>query len=282
MDRATDSRRRDFRRNGLHESVPCSASVIAASDDCEVLEILRNVLYMLQRTNASKTKLDQLYRMRSLDTHLRKFPLFANLPAGIFSAVADFLKERVRLIRVHPGQMIFREDEQADHFYMVRIGFVKVSRHMPGGEEVVNYIGPEEFFGEIGLLARMPEIRKELNISDDARRPARRWITSIWFESTVRISNSCSVHFRAIDPFLPKCRNVSKRCFRGCSRRLTVRTARSTWRTRLRRSWCERLEHNRLTQARLESAPLEEFLQQGLMEASNLLVLDLEKCTALR
>ena len=184
---------------------------------------------MLQRTNASKTKLDQLYRMRSLDTHLRKFPLFANLPAGIFSAVADFLKERVRLIRVHPGQMIFREDEQADHFYMVRIGFVKVSRHMPGGEEVVNYIGPEEFFGEIGLLARMPEIRKELNISD--RRTAT--CTALDHVDLVRIDGQDFQFllraFCAIDPFLPKCRNVSKRCFRGCSRRLTVRTARSTW-----------------------------------------------------
>ncbi len=32
-------------------------------------------------------------------------------------------------------------------------------------------------------------------------------------------------------------------------------------------------------QSRIESAPLDEFLQQGLMEATNLLVLDLEKCT---
>ena len=40
-----------------------------------------------------------------------------------------------------------------------------------------------------------------------------------------------------------------------------------------------RLEENAKAQARSETLPLGEFLSQGLMNASSLLVLDLEKCT---
>ena len=41
---------------------------------------------------------------------------------------------------------------------MVRIGFVKVTRDHPGGEEVLAYVGPGGYFGEIGLMADDPEV----------------------------------------------------------------------------------------------------------------------------
>ena len=44
---------------------PRSATVVAASDDCEVWELLRNVLYMLRRSDSSKKILDRLYRERN-------------------------------------------------------------------------------------------------------------------------------------------------------------------------------------------------------------------------
>src|SRR5207244_6885896 len=59
----------------------------------------------------------------------------------------------------HPGQVIVRQGDKADHFYMVRVGFVKVSQRRPGGEAVLNYVGPGGYFGEIGLLSDLPEIR---------------------------------------------------------------------------------------------------------------------------
>ena len=41
----------------------------------------------------------------------------------------------------------------------MRTGFVKVSQKRPGGEHVLNYVGPGGYFGEIGLLSDVPEIR---------------------------------------------------------------------------------------------------------------------------
>src|SRR5207248_3348416 len=85
---------------------PRSATVTAA-EDCTVLEILRNVLYMLQRNKASKRVLDDLYRRRSLDTHLRSVRIFSDVLAddAEFRRFVDFLRQRVQLIRVHPGQV---------------------------------------------------------------------------------------------------------------------------------------------------------------------------------
>jgi Fe-S-cluster-containing dehydrogenase component len=258
---------------------PRSATITAASDDCQVLEILRNVLYMLQRTQASKEKLDQLYRERSLDTHLRKVPLFENLPPGVFAAVLEFLKQRVKLIRAHPSQVIFREGDRADHFYMVRIGFVKVSRRSSGGERVANYIGPDEFFGEIGLLAQIPEIQRALEVSDIRTATC----TALDHVDLVRIDGEDfhwllraflldrTVLEKVADPFKPLFQRLLDEVARA-DRSANVAD-------RIVQTARERLEQNRASQGRIESAPLEDFLQQGLMEASNLLVLDLEKCT---
>src|SRR5262249_62352489 len=37
-------------------------------------------------------------------------------------------------------------------FYLVRIGFVKISENYPGGELVLAYLSRGDYFGEIGLL----------------------------------------------------------------------------------------------------------------------------------
>lgn len=138
---------------------PRSATVTAL-EDCTVLEILRNVLYMLQRSRVSKALLDEVYRRRALESHLRSVKLFAGLihDPREFARFVDFLRPKVRLIRVHPGQVIFRQGDQADHFYMVRAGFVKVAQARQGVEHVLNYIGPGGCFGEIGLLTHVAEI----------------------------------------------------------------------------------------------------------------------------
>src|SRR5256886_2402727 len=50
------------------------------------------------------------------------------------------------------GEVIFNQGDLADAFYLVRIGFVKVTEKYPGGELVLAYISKGSYFGEIGLL----------------------------------------------------------------------------------------------------------------------------------
>ena len=52
------------------------------------------------------------------------------------------------------GEVIVRQGDPADAFYLVRLGFVKVTEAHPGGELVLAYIPRGGYFGEIGLARR--------------------------------------------------------------------------------------------------------------------------------
>src|SRR5207245_11764591 len=80
--------------------------------------------------------------------HLRGVPMFADLSREFI----DYLKGSVELQRFAPGQVIVQQGEAADSFYLVRIGFVKISEDYPGGELVLAYLSRGDYFGEIGLL----------------------------------------------------------------------------------------------------------------------------------
>lgn len=124
------------------------SATIRAETDCTALEMLRNVLDIMQRNKTFRAKLDQSYRQRALDSHLRAVPVFADLTDEFI----DGLRQKVELLRFTPGQVICRQGEASDSFYLVRIGFVKVSQTHPGGEMVLAYLSRGEYFGETGLL----------------------------------------------------------------------------------------------------------------------------------
>jgi CRP-like cAMP-binding protein/ferredoxin len=126
---------------------PRSATVRAATD-CVMLEMLRNVLDIIQRNKTLKAQLDANYRKRALDDHLRSVPMFASLTQDFI----DLLRDKVELVRYTKGEVIVRQGDIADAFYLVRLGFVKVSEPHPGGDLVLAYLGRGGYFGEIGLL----------------------------------------------------------------------------------------------------------------------------------
>ena len=78
----------------------------------------------------------------------------------------------MELVRVDPGQLIFRQGDRADHYYLVRLGFVKVTQEFAGQERVLDYLGPPASFGEIGLLSNIPEIARE-HFPSELRRGVR-------------------------------------------------------------------------------------------------------------
>ena len=130
---------------------PRSATVQAATD-CVMYEMLRNVLDIIQRNKTLKTKLDDRYRRRALEDHLKSVPLFAPLTDEFIESLRDL----VELVRFNKGDVICRQGDIADAFYLVRIGFVKVAEEHPEGELVLAYLGRGGYFGEIGLLDRSP------------------------------------------------------------------------------------------------------------------------------
>jgi hypothetical protein len=64
---------------------------------------------------------------------------------------------RARTLALQPGQVVIRQGEAADRFYIVKSGAVEVSRITVDGETAeLATLGPGDFVGEIGLLENLP------------------------------------------------------------------------------------------------------------------------------
>jgi len=227
---------------------PRSATV-RAKTDVSLLEIRRNVLYILQRNKESKAILDAVYNKRSISTHLRSISLFAEqfTDDKDFEKFVDLVREKANLVRLNPGDVLFRQGDAEDNFYLVRIGFVKIWLKQPGGDHVINYTGPGGMVGEIALMGHLAELRGKL-LSQGRTASA----TALDHVDLVSISGE---DFKLILQNFPKIREKM------------VAIA------------LERITEIQRQVAKVESNNLNDFLKQGLMEARSLLVLDLEKCT---
>ena len=128
---------------------PRSATVVAAEDGTIVLEMLRNVLDILRRQRDFRRGMEEKYRERALENHMRSVKEFRDLPTEF----VDYLRQRVQLINYNPGETICRQGDEADAFYLVRMGHVKVVESYADGQSMVmTYLSRGQYFGEIGLL----------------------------------------------------------------------------------------------------------------------------------
>lgn len=225
-------------------------ATVAAWTDAEVFEIRRNVLYMIQRNSEARKILDDVYRERALNFQLRNLELFQSLDDNELSECVAYLKDKAKLIRADPGQTIFQQGEPANEFYIVRVGYVKISQTVSGYEDIRAYIGPGKYFGEIGLFTTY-NMNEEIGISQAFS--GRRTANCIALDDVELVSIDSESFKYLIDKF-PKLREQ----FVELSK---VRIARDP------------------AMANKVGKPLTEFLGQGLFNAQKLLVLDLESCT---
>jgi CRP-like cAMP-binding protein/Fe-S-cluster-containing hydrogenase component 2 len=230
---------------------PRSATV-QAREPCVMIEMLRVILDMLvgnrqvsDLTKATsrvkvptfkgtsfKAEMDKRYRERSLNNHLRSVPLFASVSEEFI----EHLRQNVELVSYNQSQVICKQGEEADAFYLIRSGVVRVSQDLPGGEIVRRYLSRGDCFGEIGLL------------------------------KSVKRSATC-IALDAVD---------------------VVRITASEFNVMLEKFPDVRAQLEAVADARLESDKaraipsgfsLDDFLDQGLFEAQNLLLIDLDNCT---
>jgi len=79
-------------------------------------------------------------------------PLFYSLSRAILVSLA----EKLRVQRFQPGQILVREGDPGDSFFLVREGHVQVVRTLDGRELVLAELGPGEGLGEIALMVDQP------------------------------------------------------------------------------------------------------------------------------
>jgi Fe-S-cluster-containing hydrogenase component 2 len=143
--------------------------------------------------------------------------------------------------------VICRQGDIADAFYLIRIGFVKVSEEHREGELVLAYLSRGGYFGEIGLLGVADGEKTD---GHTGRRIAT--CTALDHVEVVRIQ---AEDFERMTTEFPDVRASLESVAR------------------------RHQEENRQRLAISSAVPLNDFLAQGLMEAQSLLILDLEKCT---
>ena len=232
---------------------PRSATVVAQTN-CEVYEIRRNVLFMLQRSAGSREALNKLYRERTLANHINELELFDGLSETEKQESVEYLKQHVSLSWVEPGQAIYGEGQPADDIYLLRLGHVKVTQSTAGVDRVLTYIRPgtrRSFFGEIGVLTEVNE-KYALGLPDiyNGRRSAT--CSALDHVELVRINKEHFFHLVATYESL---------------RNRFIELAK------------DRLKSDERKKQTEVMTPQSEFLNQGLFNAQKLLVLDLDSCT---
>jgi HD-GYP domain-containing protein (c-di-GMP phosphodiesterase class II) len=79
-------------------------------------------------------------------------PLFYSLPRPVVQSIA----EKFQVRRFEPDEVIVREGDPGDSFYLIREGHVHVVKYSDGRELVLAELGLGEGFGEMALLIDQP------------------------------------------------------------------------------------------------------------------------------
>ncbi|HUG48914.1 MAG TPA: MFS transporter [Candidatus Limnocylindria bacterium] len=101
---------------------------------------------------------------------LAQVPLFAGLPP----ARLEGAMRAAQVLPMRPGEVIIRQGDEADRFYVIVEGRVQVSQRAGEGERagdgeperVLRTMAEREFFGEIGLLSGVPRTATVTALTD--------------------------------------------------------------------------------------------------------------------
>jgi CRP-like cAMP-binding protein/Fe-S-cluster-containing dehydrogenase component len=226
-----------------------SATVRAVDEDTVVIEMTRNFLDVLARNRDFRTELERIYRKRGVHSHLRGSNLFKEVEDNFLKTLA----ERSTLVRFRPGEVICRQDEPADAFFVIRIGHVKVEVTNPQGQtRILSYLAQSHSFGEIGLLIE----------------PFKRSTTCTALDD-VEMIKIAKVDFDAVMGQHPGLREQLVRLARSYNK--PVGDAPAAVAAATKPLSAEAQAHR--------EALLNDFFMQDIYQGQSLLVLDLERCT---
>lgn len=103
----------------------------------------------LKKYKQVKARVEAVFQRQTLSTFVRQSRYFRELP----EAAQRDLVVSSSLIQYSKGDVIAREGEPAQRLFVVRAGFVRIGLTVHQGEEVLAYLGPEDFFGDQEVAA---------------------------------------------------------------------------------------------------------------------------------
>ena len=103
---------------------------------------------------------------------LKNVPIFSRLDRRHLKRLSKLMVER----RFGAGDVIMKEGDQAAGFFVITAGKVEVVRGASGDRpEVLNTLGPGEFFGEMALFEGFPRSATVRTLGDTECLAMTRW-----------------------------------------------------------------------------------------------------------
>ncbi len=124
-------------------------NTIIAVEDTMTISMTKEVLNrLLSESGKIKSIMDKQYIERKLRADLRRISLFTHMSDNRFSEILN----KVELLTIPKGVVVFNEGDEGDAFYLIRNGKVNVTSNVNGKMKLMNILSEGQFFGEISLI----------------------------------------------------------------------------------------------------------------------------------
>lgn len=124
-------------------------NTIIATEDTITISMTKDVLSrLLSESEKIRSVMDKQYIERKLRADLRRISLFTHMSDNRFNEVLN----KVELLTMPKGTVVFNEGDEGDAFYLVRNGKVNVTSNVNGEKKLIAMLGDGQFFGEMALI----------------------------------------------------------------------------------------------------------------------------------
>ena len=130
------------------------SATVTVVDPATLLEVPRKAMLRLMASEPSvKRFLNETFIARAIRTHLLKdvkadFALLKDVKADFTQELA----QRAEIRSFKKDEAVYKEGDNADAFYLIRSGSVKVTKREGAKEIVLKYLPAGQYFGAIALL----------------------------------------------------------------------------------------------------------------------------------